>query len=128
MYERVHHHWRQRYSVAGDSLANRPKRRGIAWQELRGQAALFIEWLLICWREGWLGSARRRVAAKAKNLRELGEKMHKNLLDFRHELGLTRPYGSKAVALKIGTLEPIRADAAPDAKPGPEPATTPDSS
>jgi hypothetical protein len=58
-YERVHHHWRERYGVAGDNAATRPRRRGRACQQLRANAALIIEWLRILWREGWLGSARR---------------------------------------------------------------------
>jgi hypothetical protein len=104
-YERVHRHWRERYLVAGDSLANRPKRRGRAWQELRAQAALVCEWLCIAFREGWLGSARRNKKAKT-NLHSLGEKGAKGLKRFRAKVGLRKPYGPNAAALGLGNLEP----------------------
>lgn len=57
-YERVHHHQRQRYKVAGDTHAIRPKRIGVGCQQLRANAAGLIEWLRICHREGWLGCPR----------------------------------------------------------------------
>ena len=53
-YETIHHRWRERYAVAGDSRADRPKRRGLGVQQLRASAALVIEWLTICHRQGWL--------------------------------------------------------------------------
>jgi len=54
-YEHGHHRWRERYGVAGDTKADRPKRRGLGVQQLRASAALVIEWLTICHRQGWLG-------------------------------------------------------------------------
>lgn len=54
-YEAAHHLWRERYAVAGDTKADRPKRRGIGVQQLRASAALVIEWVTICHRQGWLG-------------------------------------------------------------------------
>jgi len=54
-YERVHLHWRQRYRVASDDHNLRPKRKGLACQQLRANAALLLEWLQICWREGAQG-------------------------------------------------------------------------
>ena len=57
-YEAVHDYWRDRYKVGPASLGQRPKRRGRDWQQLRASAALFVEWLRICSREGWLGEER----------------------------------------------------------------------
>lgn len=54
-YESAHHRWRERYAVAGDTRADRSKRRGIGVQQLRASVALVIEWLTICHRQGWLG-------------------------------------------------------------------------
>jgi hypothetical protein len=117
-YERVHHHWRDRYLVAGDTLANRPKRRGRGWQELRAQAALVAEWLMIAFREGWLGSARRNKKSPA-NMSKVGEKGAKGLKRFRAYAGLRKPYGANAEALGLGPLEPPsrRAKSPPPALP-----------
>jgi hypothetical protein len=104
-YERVHRHWRDRYKVAGDTLACRPKRRGLAWQELRAQAALLAEWTMIAFREGWLGSARRNRKSAARN-DAIGIRRVKNLLRFRHKVGLDSPYGKNADALGIGHEKP----------------------
>lgn len=57
-YEKTHWRWRDQWLVAGDNSQTRPLRRGIACQQLRSEAALLLEWLLICHREGWLGAAR----------------------------------------------------------------------
>lgn len=104
-YERVHHHWRERYLVAGDHLSTRPKRRGIAWQELRSQAALVAEWLTLAWREGWLGSARRNRKDATRN-GDVGERRAKSLLRFRRSEGLAYCYGERAEALGIGFRDP----------------------
>lgn len=75
-YERVHLHWRNRYRVAPDTLAFRPKRRGIKWQELRANAALVVEWLRILSREGWLGSARRNGRDSGRHGERFAESMN----------------------------------------------------
>jgi hypothetical protein len=107
-YERVHHHWRVRWRSGADDHSLRPKRRGLDCQQLRANAALLIEWLMICSREGWMPDNRRpgkpdpdRIiiddgAAHVESLREL-----------RRDLGLDRPYGSKAKALKLGDDKPL---------------------
>jgi hypothetical protein len=59
--EGIHSYWRSRYGVGGTNSKTRPKRIGVAWQQLRASAALLAEWLKICWREGWLGSPRRNT-------------------------------------------------------------------
>jgi hypothetical protein len=104
IYERVHRHWRERYQVAGDGLSNRPKRRGLAWQDLRAQAALVAEWLRISWREGWLGSARRNNASPTRFGE--GKRRAESLGLYRAKAGLTLPYGVAAAALGLGLEEP----------------------
>lgn len=101
-YERVHRHWRERYKVAGDSLANRPKRRGLPWQQLRAQAALLLEWLCLAWREGWLGSARRNRHDPERRFQEAGFRAASSLRGSRARKLLNLPYGPPAAALGIG--------------------------
>ena len=63
-YERVHHFPRVRYLVGPDTLSDRPKRIGSAWQQLRSSAAMFLEWLRICLRQGWVGRGGPRAEAR----------------------------------------------------------------
>lgn len=116
-YERVHRHWRERYLVAGDNLATRPKRRGRGVQELRAQAALLIEWLRISFREGWLGSARRN--RKTASSYGFGARAAESLRKARARIGLAGPYGPMAAALGIGEALP------PSRRPRKPPATAP---
>jgi hypothetical protein len=105
-YERVHGHWRQRYRVAGDTLEGRPKRRGIKWQQQRANAALMCEWLRICWRQGWLGSAARN-RREPRRFRWQGERGVEALLARRQEALLDIPYGPNAARLGLGPPEPF---------------------
>ncbi|HEU4977652.1 MAG TPA: hypothetical protein VFT42_02030 [Solirubrobacteraceae bacterium] len=109
-YERVHHHWRQRYRVGADDHMLRPKRRGIACQQLRANAALVIEWLQILHREGWLASARlakrERDAIKARHVVAENWPSVIALLRNRRRLGLDKPYGQ--AARKINPDAPLR--------------------
>jgi hypothetical protein len=57
--EQVYRHWRDRYAVFGNNVDTRPKRPGIAWQNLRASVALLIEWFRLSARYGWLGSPHR---------------------------------------------------------------------
>lgn len=50
--------------VAPDCLALRPKRPGIAWQQLRSSAAVLIEWLRVLRRAGW-GKVKPKVSPPA---------------------------------------------------------------
>lgn len=88
-HEGKHQYWRSRYGVAGDSTDTRPKRRGRAWQQLRSNAALVLEWLRILMRQGWLGSARRN---KREPRRPDGATGRAAILAIRREHGLDRPY------------------------------------
>lgn len=106
--EGVHDDWRDRYGVAPNSSATRPARIGAAWQQLRSSFALFIEWFRICYREGWLGSARRNkgTAGRDESVVANGEKKLLALLEERMALGLHLPYGSAAAARGLGPEEP----------------------
>lgn len=55
-YEHKHRSARIQYLTAPDTLALRPKRPGIRWQQLRANAAVLIDWLRILRRAGWDGS------------------------------------------------------------------------
>lgn len=57
-YEGVHDYWRDRYRVAGDTLAMRPKVVSLNWHRLRANVACLIDWMRIAAKAGWLGSAR----------------------------------------------------------------------
>jgi hypothetical protein len=90
-YERVHHHWREHYLVAGNDVANRPKRIGIKWQQLRANAALLVEWLGIAWRQGWLGSAKKNLNEPARAAQKIGAEKRKKLLALRAAQNFTFP-------------------------------------
>jgi Transposase DDE domain len=120
-YEHVHHHLRDRWLVGGDTLANRPRRIGRDWQELRAQAALVAEWLVIAWREGWLDSARRNRKT-ATNRAARGRDAAESLIRYRAGKGLGLPYGPRAFLLGIGLPDPPskRAKAPPGPAPPPD--------
>lgn len=101
LHERAHRHWRERYLVAGDTLANRPKRRGLGVQRLRAAAALLIEWLRICARHGWLPGHTRRYRAPLKRLRDAARRRRSELLEERRNARLHLPYGPAATAAGI---------------------------
>lgn len=102
-YEAQHDQWRDRYRVASDVLANRPKRVSIGWHRLRANVACLVDWLRIAARCGWLGAkpskdrhlGTRRFKARA-------ERLVKDLLDERAFLGLMAAYGPAAI--KLGFL------------------------
>lgn len=58
-YEKTHWRWRDQWLVAPDNPSGRIRRRGRKCHALRANAAMFIEWLLVCYREGWLGNQPR---------------------------------------------------------------------
>jgi hypothetical protein len=88
-YERVHDRWRERYCVAGDSRADRPKRRGLAVQQLRSTAALIIEWLTINHSMGWLPGSPCIVTESEKRLtRHEAATYTYGIKDYRQQEGL----------------------------------------
>jgi hypothetical protein len=113
-YEAVHDWWRDRYKVAADNLAMRPKARSIGWHRLRANAAALIEWLRIAHRQGWLGSARRPVSDAQRKAQSTGQAAAsrlarfraRTLARFRARVGITQPYGKPAVILGIGRQTP----------------------
>lgn len=113
-YERVHHLWRVRYRVGADDHALRPKRRGIACQQLRATVALLAEWLVILWREGWLGSGRKRRNKGQRILEDFTGVAHGFEL-LRRKLGLLASYGAHAVKrlgdteIRLGPERPVPA-------------------
>lgn len=100
-YEGAHRYWRDRYKVGGTDFYTRPKRIGKDWQQLRASAALLAEWLKICFREGWFGSARRNTnqpyTRNAKNALN-------SFLNYRFFLGLD--------AQAVGQVPPSKDDEA----------------
>jgi hypothetical protein len=112
-YERVHHHWRVRWRSGSDDHSLRPKRRGRDNQQLRANAALMIEWLMICWREHWLPDSRPLGKPDHERIKtDAGSDRVESLNVLRSDLGLDRPFGTKAKALKIGELKPVAKPAA----------------
>lgn len=88
-------HWRARYKVAGKNLDTRPKRPGLAWQELRASAALLLEWFRLCLRHGWLGSHRRRNHSEPVAFND-ADRAIDAMLGRRRKMGLDLPYGRVA--------------------------------
>lgn len=88
-YESAHHRWRERYAVAGDTKADRPKRRGLGVQQLRASAALVIEWLTICHRQGWLGGPVLNERAESVISRDEADAYCARLVARRQALGLS---------------------------------------
>lgn len=84
----------------GDPLE--PKRRGCGCHQLRANAALLIEWLIICWREGWLPNMQRGPVDDERVFFEDGTLFADSLRD----LGLNHAYGTKAVERGIGEQRP----------------------
>ena len=107
--EHVYRHWRDRYKVFGNNVDTRPKRPGIAWQNLRASVALLIEWFRLCARYGWLGSPRRCDEYQVEEL-HAGHALYK-VLRSRAWHCLDLPYGPAAHKLGL----------APDPDPPPEP-------
>ena len=88
-YEYGHHRWRERYGVAGDSRADRPKRRGLGVQQLRASAALSIEWLTICYRQGWLGGKPLNPHPEVALTRDEAASYATRILAYRQAIGLS---------------------------------------
>lgn len=106
-YERAHHHWRVRWRSGADDHALRPKRRGRDCQQLRANAALLVEWLIICWREKWLPDSRPRGRPDTKRIViDDGSAAVASLATLRQDLGLDLPYGTQAAKLSLGGLDP----------------------
>lgn len=62
--ERAHEFMREHFAVGGKTLRERPRRIGIACQQMRSDAALVITWLLVLQRQGWLERGVERAAVQ----------------------------------------------------------------
>lgn len=87
-YESAHDRWRERYAVAGDTRADRPKRRGLGVQQLRASVALVIEWLTICHRQGWLGGPVLNEREETVVSQADADRSCRRLIERRQALGL----------------------------------------
>jgi hypothetical protein len=114
--ERNWYHWRLRYMVAGKNVDTRPKRPGLAWQELRASAALFLEWFRLSLRHGWLGSHRRRNYSEPVPFTD-SDRALQSVLGKRRRMGLDLPYG-KAATLS-GIIVGAGANGPPTGEPPP---------
>jgi len=100
-YERIHDLNRDRYKFGPDCLALRPKRIGVAWQQLRVSAATVIKWLRVCFRQGWLGNhgrhedprprSSKRVYAQTLRVREQLERLGGGIAGRRARAGPAPP-------------------------------------
>ena len=96
-YEGVHDYWRDRYRVASDTLANRPKVVSLDWHRLRANVACLVDWMRIAAKAGWLGSVRSaRRHDGARGFKSAGRRAAKNLAKTRARQGLYSPYGPGA--------------------------------
>ena len=110
-FEAQHDYWRDPYRVGADSLGNRPKAIGIGWHQLRALLACLIEWLPICHREGWLGSARRNQRHPRRHALLVGIDNARSLRRSRICTGLMTAYGKRAADLHLGdAILPSRRD------------------
>jgi hypothetical protein len=101
-YEHAHRDLRIRYLVAPDRLALRPKRPGMAWQQLRSSAAVFIEWLRVLQRAGW-GKAKAKVGPSTKTK---GRGMVKRLLKLRAKTRAAAARGPDSPAPPVVLVPP----------------------
>lgn len=102
-YEAQHDWWRDRYKVAADDLGVRPKIRDIGWHRLRANVAAFVDWLRICFRQGWLGNPKRNDAEAERKFMERANAISDRLARMRVRMGVMAAYGPKAVQLFPGT-------------------------
>jgi hypothetical protein len=116
-YEGVHDYWRDRYRVAADTLANRPKAVGLGWHRLRANVACLVDWLRIGARNGWLGSTRSTQRFKGTRTKQkAGHDASMSIAKTRARQGLYKPYGPGAKQSGRGEETPPRPR--PGAPPG----------
>lgn len=105
VFEGVFDAWRDRYAVAGTSIATRSKRRhSMQAQKLRAAAALVAEWFRICLRQGYIGNLRpnpnepeRRTGGAASLIRHRA---------YRERHGLTLPRDDISARLSMPSAAP----------------------
>jgi hypothetical protein len=105
-YEATHDYWRDRYKVAADTLANRPKSIGLDRHRLRASVACFVDWLRIAYINEWIKCVSRRAHDRVRSFRWAARKAARELADKRARAGLNRHYGPQAKALDLGEETP----------------------
>lgn len=96
-YEGVHDYWRDRYKVASDTLANRPKADGLDWHCLRANVACLVDWLRIAAKAGWLSATRStRRHDGVRRMKKAGRDASRSIAKTRAQAGLYTPYGPGA--------------------------------
>jgi hypothetical protein len=105
-YEAQHDWWRDRYKVAADDLGVRPKIRDIGWHRLRANVAALVDWLRICYREGWLGKPRRNHLGTERKFKDRATSITAKLARMRVRMGIMGAYGEKAEQLGLGKRTP----------------------
>lgn len=106
-YESAHDVWRDRYRVAGDTLACRPKAIGLDWHRLRAYTACLIDWLRVAAKADWLSDKPSKDERPGtRKFQEKGEQAAASLADTRVRLGLASAYGKAAAALGLGDATP----------------------
>lgn len=96
---------RTRYHLAGKTTAAMLERPGVPTQQLRGYAALFLEWFRICLRHGWIGSWAKINESSPVAITSKGLKKLQQMLRERRKACLHLPYGKAAVRLGIAPNE-----------------------
>ena len=65
-----------------------------------------MEWLRICYCQGWLGSPKRNHGRTTRSFRDRGERIQGKLANIRVRIGVAAPYGDKAEQLGLGQRTP----------------------
>jgi hypothetical protein len=104
--EAAHDWWRDRNKVGADDLGLRPKVRDLGFHRLRAHVASLVEWLRICFCQGWLGSPSRRERQTKRGFQERSQRIAARLADMRVRMGVAQPYGTKAEQLQLGPRTP----------------------
>jgi hypothetical protein len=105
-YEAAHDWWRDRYKVAADHLGLRPKVRSLGFHRLRANVAALVEWLRICFVQGWLGSPARNERGTKRGFQDRAELIKNKLAVMRVRMRVAQPYGAKAEQLQLGARTP----------------------
>jgi hypothetical protein len=95
-YEATHDWWRDRYKVAADDICVRPRVRDIGFHRLRTNVACLVEWLRICFCQGWLGNPRRNGRATKRGFQDRAERIKVRLANMLVRMGVAAPHGAKA--------------------------------
>ncbi len=94
---------RARYALAGKDTRSRIRRRQVVpAMQLRAEAALFIDWLRLSLRHGWIGSWKNRNENQPAPIDDKGRLA--TILRARRRRALQFPYGKQAV--KLGLCKP----------------------